>query len=51
MRAVGQELPAEVAPREPEPSSCAIDLSPPASNVSRLIAGILVTLAMEPVHA
>ncbi|UFW88421.1 hypothetical protein BjapCC829_50105 (plasmid) [Bradyrhizobium barranii] len=46
MGALGHEPFAAVACREPAP-----DLSPPASDVTRLIAGILVSLAMEPMHA
>ena len=49
MRAQGQEPHAEVACREPPPSAKP-DLSPPASDVTRLIAGIIVSLAMEPMH-
>jgi hypothetical protein len=52
MRAQGQEPQAEVACRDPEPPpSAKPDLSPPASDVTRLIAGIIVSLAMEPMHA
>jgi hypothetical protein len=52
MRAQGQEPQAEVACRDPEPPlSAKPDLSPLASDVTRLIAGIIVSLAMEPMHA
>lgn len=52
MRALGHEPYAAVACRDPEPApSAKPDLSPPASDVTRLIAGILVSLAMEPMHA
>jgi hypothetical protein len=52
MRAQGQEPHAEVACRDPEPPlSAKPDLSHPASDVTRLIAGIIVSLAMEPMNA
>ncbi|WOH75730.1 hypothetical protein RX330_11950 [Bradyrhizobium sp. NDS-1] len=52
MRALGHEPFAAVACRDPEPAPFAKpDLSPPASDVTRLIAGILVSLAMAPMHA
>jgi hypothetical protein len=52
MRAQGQEPHADVACRDSEPPpSAKPDLSPPASDVTRLIAGIIVSLAMEPMHA
>lgn len=52
MRVQGQESHAKVACRDPEPPpSAKPDLSPPASDVTRLIAGIIVSLAMEPMHA
>ena len=52
MRGLGHEPQGEAACRDPEPAlSAKPDLSPPASDVTRLIAGILVSLAMEPMHA
>jgi hypothetical protein len=52
MRAMEREPHAAAACRDPQPSpSAKPDLSPPASDVTRLIAGILVSLAMEPMHA
>jgi hypothetical protein len=52
MRVLGQASHAEVACCTPElPSSAKPDLSPPESEVTRLIAGIIVSLAMEPMHA
>jgi hypothetical protein len=50
MRALGHDSHAAVA--RPDPTPCAKpDPSPPPSDVARLIAGILVSLAMEPMHA
>ncbi|WP_454652775.1 hypothetical protein [Bradyrhizobium liaoningense] len=54
MRALGHEPFAAVACRAPAPAPAPFakpDLSPPASDVTRLIAGILVSLATEPMHA
>jgi hypothetical protein len=53
MRALGHEPHAEATCHHaPEPSSSAKpDLSPPAQEVTRLIAGILISLAMESMHA
>ncbi len=52
MRALGHDPHAEAACRAPQPPPFAKpDLSPPASDVTRLIAGIIVSLAMEPIHA
>lgn len=52
MRALGHEPPAAVACRDPEPTALPKpNLLPPASDITRLIAGILVSLAMEPMHA
>lgn len=52
MRALGHEPRAEATCYAPDPSSSVKpDLSPPAHDVTRLIAGILVSLAMEPMHA
>lgn len=52
MRVLAQDPHAEVACRTPEPSASAKpDLSPPANDITRLIAGILVSLALEPTHA
>jgi hypothetical protein len=52
MRAPGQEPHAEVACHAPDlPFFAKPDLSSPASDVTRLIAGIIVSLALEPLHA
>jgi hypothetical protein len=52
MRALGQESHAESACCDPQlPPSAKPDLSPPASDVTRVLAGIIVSLAMEPMHA
>lgn len=52
MRALGQEPDAEAACRAPQPPpSGKSNLSPSVSDVTRLIAGIIVCLAMEPMHA
>jgi hypothetical protein len=52
MRALGQEPHAEAACRDPQPPpSAKPDLSPPASDITRLLAGIIVSLAMESMHA
>jgi hypothetical protein len=50
MRALGQEPHAEVACHAPDLPFSA-NLSSPASDVTRLIAGIIVSLALEPLHA
>ena len=52
LRALGQEPHAEAACRDHPPApSAAYDSSPAASDIPRLIAGIIVALAMESVHA
>lgn len=52
IRALGQESHVETAYGDDRPRpSAKLDLSPPASDITRLIAGIIVALAMEPVHA
>src|SRR5271165_5817182 len=52
MRALRQEPHADAACLDPQPPpSAEPDLSPSASDVTRLIAGILISLAMEPLHA
>jgi hypothetical protein len=52
MRALRPETHAEAASRHCEGRRCADpDPSPPASDVTRLIAGIIVSLALEPIHA
>ena len=52
LRALGQEPHAEAACRDHPPApSAAYDSSPAASDITRLIAGIIVALAMESVHA
>jgi hypothetical protein len=52
MRALGQQPHVETAccdDRPPPPAKR--DPSPPASDIARLIAGIIVALALEPAHA
>jgi hypothetical protein len=52
IRTLGQEPHAEATSRHCEPVRCANpDPSPPASDVTRLIAGIIVSLALEHIHA
>ena len=54
MRALGQEPHAETAccDRDHQPPSSDKPEPPPASSdITRLVAGIIVALAMEPVHA
>jgi len=51
IRALGQEPHAETAYYDHHPPSAKSDLSSPANDITRLIAGIIVALAMEPVHA
>lgn len=52
MRALGQQPHAEMACGDDRPPpSARRDPSPPASDITRLIAGIIVALAMEPIHA
>ena len=50
MRALGHDPHAEAACRAPQPPPFAKP-DPSASDVTRLIAGIIVSLAMEPIHA
>jgi len=52
MRALGQEPHSAAACRDHRLApSAPPDPSPATSDLTRLIAGILVTIAMEPVHA
>jgi hypothetical protein len=52
MRALGHEPHVVDGGLDPKPTRCTKpDPSPPPSDVARLIAGILVSLAMEPMHA
>jgi hypothetical protein len=52
IQALGQESYPETACGDHQsPPSAKLDPSPPASDITRLIAGIIVALAMEPIHA
>ena len=52
MRALRPDAHPEAAFHHCESTRCASpDPSPPASDVTRLIAGIIVSLALEPIHA
>jgi hypothetical protein len=52
MRALRPDAHPEAASQSCESTRCANpDPSPPASDVTRLIAGIIVSLALEPIHA